>query len=592
MSTPLSQFQLEDTARLREYFAVLRVRKWSVIAITLVATLAAAYFAKSQADVYTSTARIQITNPIAAFLPITSASVANTGTEEEVATSSTVSECAHFIYLRPDTDPTQLCTPARYENASVPDWWLEEVSTDVPSLTSVLEINFTDEKPEVAQGAAQSYAQAYVFYKTQQAVTYVDNLRKPLLELQTSLNEKATRLQKAVNEDIDATNAAAAANNQAQLASANAKLQSDQAQLSSVNAQLAVTQQQLVTADPTKITPPTIISDAPLEDSPSNTLFKILLVVVGLLLGLTLGIGQAFVRHRLDDRIRGRNDLEARLGVPVIATIPHLGEWLRRQTTHLVTLEKRWSPAAEAYRALRTMVMFNAATEGRKVTMVTSCGEGEGKTTTSANLAVVLAEAGKRVILVSADLRKPRIATFFGLVEKERGITDVLSGEVDVDHAVQDTMVPGLQLIPSGPIPGRPTEMLLSPAFEALMSELRARADFIVMDITPLLVVADAKEVARLTDQIIFVADAKSTSRAALTRARKELAQMDTPVVGAVLNNFKASRTVEYSEYSHRRYRYGYRRKRGADASTNGSAPTEAPADAELASTSSDPPRP
>jgi capsular exopolysaccharide synthesis family protein len=295
-------------------------------------------------------------------------------------------------------------------------------------------------------------------------------------------------------------------------------------------------------------------------------------LVVGVLVGLTIGIGQAFVRHRLDDRLRGRADLEHRLGQPVLAIVPHLRSWHRRSSTHLVTIEKRWSPSAEAYRALRTSILFTASLDGTKAILVTSPGEGEGKTTTAANIAIVLAEAGRRVILVSADLRKPRLGRFFRLNEQGPGLTSVLDGEAELDGALQETGVGGLRLLSSGPIPGRPTEMILSEPFERLMQDLRDRADFVILDTTPLLVVADAMELSRLVDKILVVTDSIHTSRAAVSSSRKELAQLETSVLGAVLNNFSASKTVEYGEYSHRRYRYGYRRRREIDTSLNGEA--------------------
>ena len=557
MSTSLTQSQLEDTARLREYFNVIRVRKWSVLAIVLIAAVASFLYVKRQPAVFTSTAEVQINNPIAAFLSSSSVATPNTATEEALVVSTPVTACAHLIYVRPDAkNLSRLCSADRVANVVAPTWFLESVTTDVPTLTSVLDISFTDRDKLVAQRAAEAYAESYVQYKTQQALTYVENLRSPLLALQRSLNEQIAELTTAVNNDIATANTAA--------------FSSDQAQLNLINSELAATQQQLVSADPAKITPPTLIADATLPDGPSNALFKLLVLVVGLVVGLTLGVGQAFVRYRLDDRLRGRTDLEHRLGVPVLAIVPHLRPWHRRSSTHLVTLERRWSPAAEAYRSLRTSILFTASLEGTKAILVTSPGQGEGKTTTAANLSIVLAEAGKKVILVSADLRKPRLGRFFNLPEQTKGLTNVLDGETDVAGALQETTVPGLQLLSSGPIPGRPTEMILSAAFEQLMDDLRSRADFVIVDTTPLLLVADAMELSRVADKILFVTDSVSTSRAAVMSARKELAQMETSVIGAVMNNFEASKTVEYGEYSHRRYRYGYRRRQRADISPNG----------------------
>jgi polysaccharide biosynthesis transport protein len=162
--------------------------------------------------------------------------------------------------------------------------------------------------------------------------------------------------------------------------------------------------------------------------------------ILGLFLGLFLGVGVAFLRERLDDRLRGRADLEQKSGAPVLAVVPRISTWRRRADTPIVMLAEPKSAAAEAYRTLRTSLQFAASQKDLRTILVASAHQGEGKTSTCANLAVALAQAHKRVILVSADLRKPRIHRFFG-VTNEGGLTSVLTKEVKPWEALHTTTI-------------------------------------------------------------------------------------------------------------------------------------------------------
>src|SRR5262249_46286242 len=161
----------------------------------------------------------------------------------------------------------------------------------------------------------------------------------------------------------------------------------------------------------------------------------VLIGALGLVAGIALGIALAFLRERLDDSLRGRLDLETNVGAPVLAVIPRVPGWRNKHQARLVTREQPKSAVAEAYPTLRTSASFTSVQRGLKAIMITSPEAGEGKTTTAANLSLVLADAGKRVVLVSADLRKPRIHRFFNL-QNEVGLSSVLSGEVQPWEAI------------------------------------------------------------------------------------------------------------------------------------------------------------
>jgi capsular exopolysaccharide synthesis family protein len=195
-----------------------------------------------------------------------------------------------------------------------------------------------------------------------------------------------------------------------------------------------------------------------------------------------------------------------------------------------------------------------------KAIMVVSPGAGEGKTTTAANLALVLADAGKRVVLVSADLRKPRIHQFFDLAN-DIGLSTVLAGEAEPWEAILDPGVENLRVLLSGPVPGRPAEMLQSEQMGEVMTGLREVADFVIVDTAPVLLVTDALALAPLVDGVLFVADAENTSRSAVAHSREQLEQVGATLIGSVFNNFDPSKARGYryqGYYAPYRYRYGY----------------------------------
>jgi capsular exopolysaccharide synthesis family protein len=233
--------------------------------------------------------------------------------------------------------------------------------------------------------------------------------------------------------------------------------------------------------------------------------------------------------------------------------------WKKRQDTKLVSLEQPKSAVSEAYRTLRTSVLFTGMQRGVKALMVVSPTAGEGKTTTAANLAVSLADANKRVILISADLRKPRVHRFFGL-ENEVGLSSVLTGDARAWEALQDPKIDNLRVMASGPVPARPGELLQSEAMGELIAELREVADFVIVDTAPILLVADALALAPLVEGVIFVADSEVTTRGAVAHAREQLEQVGAPIIGAVFNNFDPSKARNYSPYAYYPYRYRYGR--------------------------------
>lgn len=267
---------------------------------------------------------------------------------------------------------------------------------------------------------------------------------------------------------------------------------------------------------------------------------------LGLLTGLLLGIGLAFIRHSLDTKVRGEGDIRAHSDAPMLAALP-----LERSSSKgLVSIEDDpHGRHAEAVRRLRTNLMFVDVTTGRHSFVITSAMPGEGKTTTAANLALAMADSGRRTLLVDADLRKPSVARTLG-IEGSVGLTTVLLGDAEAHEVIQPWGSHGLDVLPSGPVPPNPSELLGSAPMEALLMSLVAEYDFVLIDSPPVVPVIDAVVIERLTGGLLMVVGVDRTRKKDLAAA---LRQLDT--VGARVSGFARNFVAGRGESA---YRYGY----------------------------------
>lgn len=570
-----------DTVSLGDYLGVFRRRKWSIVGFTLLGILAAVLFDRQQTPIYQSNARVGATSP---FVTQTGqeSDPPNMETESAFVTSDVVTKCASLVLADPafPEDPTgvvpatdQICDRASLAEAELDRSLSQEVTTSIVPQANVLTIGFTDESPATAQAGAQAFALAYIHARTLEATELLDRLRAPLLEEQEALGKEEDRLEERLN-NLSARIQEASDNGEPTTA-LSVKYQSTAAELGDLRGQLEDVDNGLQNLDPSKINPPQLLLPAGLPIDPVSP-DLLILVLLGLVAGLALGVAWAFVRERLDDSLRGRADLEAHAGVPVLAVIPKVPGWRNNREARLVSREQPKSAVAEAYRSLRTSIQFASSQRGLKAFMVCSPGSGDGKTTTAANLALMLADAGRRVVLVSADLRKPRLHQFYGMNDGI-GLSNVLAGDLQLWEAILDPGVENLRLVLAGTVPTRPAELLQSEQMGQVLSGLREVADYVILDTAPILLVADAMALAPLVDGVLLVADSDRTSRTAAAHAREQLEQVGATVVGAVLNNFDPAKARSYRSardypYQYRYLRYGYGTQTYQPALDNGGA--------------------
>jgi polysaccharide biosynthesis transport protein len=234
----------------------------------------------------------------------------------------------------------------------------------------------------------------------------------------------------------------------------------------------------------------------------------------------------------------------------------------------LITYERPKSEAAEAYRALRTSILLSSFGAPPKVILVTSAMPQEGKTTISANSALVLAQRGSRVLLVDADLRRPGVHRLFGLTPRE-GLSSVISGSGKIENAILPCPeVPSLSILPAGPVPPQPTELLGSAVMRDLIAHWRTEFDHIIIDTPPCLAVTDAVLLSPEVDRVILVARSGQTTRPALRRACDLLLQVNARVMGIVLNALNLQSTGGYYYYYSGQYSNHYYSEESVDDKT------------------------
>ena len=290
---------------------------------------------------------------------------------------------------------------------------------------------------------------------------------------------------------------------------------------------------------------------------------------LGALLGLILGVGAAFFLEYLDRTVRTSADVETLLSIPVLGIIPRLRKLMPeseeddgRGALPLMVALDPLDPAAEAYRNLRMNLMFMSTDdEPIRTLLFSSPGPNEGKSTTSINFAVMLAQQGQRVLLIDADLRRPALHRAMDVL-REPGLTNLLIGDAEVREAIHPNVLPNLDLLPSGPFPPNPSELLNSKTMQRLLEEFEGKYSHVILDTPPILAVTDSAILGAHTDGVVLVMRSGETEQRAAERAVDQLRRVGVRVFGAVLNEV-ASTTVEDSYYMQYYYSYHPREQGG-----------------------------
>jgi capsular exopolysaccharide synthesis family protein len=382
--------------------------------------------------------------------------------------------------------------------------------------TQTMSIRYRADNPARAQMGAQIFAESYLAYRADLAEATRDGSRQ---SLEAALRDVSDRMA-GLRNSLASTPAGAQAASETVLEEA-APFQARLAEVTAIAPHAAGT-----VVSPARV--PTSLSGAGPVGAGG----------AGALLGLLAGLSLAFFRKATDLRIRGRADLEAELGAPVLGAVPRTRREGQAETA-LVTLTVPDGPAAEAYRGVRARILAMSDRWGLKTLMVAGPMPGSATTAIAANLAVSMASTGRRVTLVSADLRSPDLHHYFGL-ENDRGLSNVLVGELAPSDVVHEP--PGLatlQVLPAGPAIGEPTDLLESGSMRVVLEERSEVADFVVIEAPPALEAAEALTLAPMVDGIVVVADAQQATREDVAEVGDQFRLVGGNVVGAVLCNLR-----------------------------------------------------
>ncbi len=534
---PPSPTPVATNLELRDYMTILRRRKALIALVTAVVVLVTVGYSLTRTPMYEARAQVLIdrreSDAILGILPA----------------SDNDAIRAEMQLMRSGRILTTIEKTLGY----LPDVKLQAASSTTPGVV----VSATDPDPEQAAKEANDFAEAYVAERrritNEDLAAAISEIESQMGDLAVDVAEAQRQIQELMVE-IDET----PASDQARIRLLQAQI--DQLQVRADPANVATRQatlqgklDQLQTAltsttgrgrlvVATASVPREPVSPTPARDA-----------TLALFAGLALGVAAAFVRDYSDDTLRTKEDLDAATGgVPVLGIIPAIDEWRDRKTALLETVSHPNSAASEAYRGLRTSIEFVAVDQKVDVIHVTSSTSGEGKSTTSANLAVTLARAGKRVILIDCDLRRPRLHHFFGM-DNAVGFTSVVLGSSRIEDALQTVPgVPGLLVLPSGPPPPNPSELLSTKTVRTKLDALARSSDYVVIDSPPLLPVSDSVVISSLADVTLLVVTARTTARRSLQRSIEMLTQVNAPLEGLVFNGVGSEGTYGYG------YGYGY----------------------------------
>jgi len=529
---------------LRDYISVIFSRKWVIIGVTLAVVAMALVFSFLQKPLYES--RVMILADINRAGQSASDNLLSLAfndpntfiqTQAEIIQTRTM---ARKVHDRLEYDYEE----ARYESEHGGDVFIPEsipseeqlmnrVKVERAQNTNVFQIAVTDNHPLLARDIAQAYAEEYILDRQLAAIKQISEARKEvwnrITELESQIQDIAQRVKQYTKENIPPELEAEASQAVNLWATLYEKYMS-------LRIAEALEQRGLEVIEP---------AEAGIKVSPRTARNGVL----ALFLGLILGVGLAFLADYLDDTLKTREDFARHYNAPIIGEIARHSPPGEKEELEIVYLSDPGSTAAEGYRNLRTNIQFLNLEGNTRLIMVTSASPDEGKTSVALNLGAALAEMGKRVVVVEADLRRPAMDDLWK-GKHARGLTDVIMGTASLEQAVVPLGKQNLALLMCGVKPPNPAELVSSQAMQDILHRLRQEYDYVIVDAPPVLAVSDAVAMAPMMDGVILAASYRIARRDAARHAMELLSKVEARVLGVVIN--KVEMTGRYG------YGYGY----------------------------------
>lgn len=508
--------------RLRDYVGVLRARAWMIAAIVVVTTAVALGLSLVQEPVYEAEANLLISETSPGTTAMIDAALSGFSAQPERGLQTQV----RMFRLRPTFERTI----RRLDLRMSPEQLAAKAEVLPEGQTNVITVRVRDTSPKRAVLIADTLAEEYSLWVREFSRA---RIRAAAEQVEEQLTDVRAEL-------VDLGEQAGATPTDSEKMSLQIAGQ-DYAGLSEQLRQLRIREEMEV--GPVQVVNTAAFPNEPVAPRPlRNTVFA-------LVMGLVFGTAIAFTLEALDTSIKTSDEAGAITGAPVLGIIPSRRE---EDDDGLALDQSAASPVAEAFRGIRNSLDFINFEHSIKTVLVTSPAPSEGKSTVASNLAVGLARAGRKVILISVDFHRPKSAAYLGGSE-QIGLSHVLTAQYPLETCMQSVGNDGLVLIASGRVPPNPSELLGSDRMGALLGQLKERADWVILDAPPVLAVADTTAVAKWVDGVIMVVRSGKTNRDGLERSIDMLAGVGSKVIGTVLLGVREAGSAAYS-YSYSSY--------------------------------------
>ncbi|MEA3338219.1 MAG: polysaccharide biosynthesis tyrosine autokinase [Chloroflexota bacterium] len=514
---------------LRQYFDTLRKWLWLILLSTAIATVASFLATRQQAPIYSASTTLMVGQTLENPNP----------TGNEVWLSQQLAQTYAELAKRDTVKRAAM----KELNLS----WLPEYTVSLVPNTQLLEIRVVDVDPVRSRDVANSLANQLILQSPsesdqdrQDRQLYV---RQQLDELEENIDSTKGRIGELQGDLSEMFSARQIADTQTQIFALEQKLNGYQANYASLLGFLEGGINTLRVVQEANL-PATAIGPQ-----------KMMTILLAAAIGLLLAVAAAYFLEYLDDTLKDPDDIKDAIDLSTLGAITRIeGEGPEEK---LVTALQPKSPVSEAYRILRTNIQFSALDDPPKTLLVTSSNPTEGKSTTLANLGVVMAQQGQSVVIIDSDLRRPVQHRIFQ-VPNNAGLTNaLLQDKPSATDFLQTTRIDNLKVLTSGPLPPNPAELLGSSRFREMLKDMENQVDIVLLDSPPVLAVTDAAILGRQVDGVLLIIDAGKTRRQMAVSAKDSMEKIGTNILGVVLNRLKPQGSGYYYYYYNRYYTYG-----------------------------------
>jgi polysaccharide biosynthesis transport protein len=495
---------------LRQYLGILRKWWWLILLSTAIAGVCSWYIVKDQPPVYQTSMTLMIGQALQKADP----------TYSDFYTSERLAQTYSELVRR---EPILKKTA---ESLGFGEQWRAlkgQIGANLVAGTQLLEIRVTDTDPQRAKAIADELGNQLIAQVNQPEDSNTEFIRSQAASLQAKIPAAQEEIQKLEEQLTQTFSARQVEDLQSQINSLRNQVNLWQSTFAQYQTLLGVGSANYLKR----------IEEAPVPFAPigPNRPMQIALAAA---IGLVLALVAAVLLEYLDDTLKSPEDASKVAGLTTLGVITRIAG--NSPAERLITVRHPKSPISEAYRAMRTNLQYSSLDEPLRTLVITSANPKEGKSTTLANLGIVMAQAGKSVVLVDSDLRRPMLHRIFQ-VQNKKGLTDLLLEDSPcLDGQLQETGIENLRLLTSGPLPPNPSELLGSKKMHGLLDQLSSQADVVLFDTPPALAVTDAAVLSSQTDGVLIVTDAGRTRRGAARQTVENLRQVGANLMGVAMN--------------------------------------------------------